>query len=171
MLGDRIVRWGIEHGDWGTDDEEKAAKVVAFDDFLNGSLAALVGPSVEGQRGEGEAEGGEEKEGKEGGGGDSSIQNLTCGVDGGKLLAEKREWIEKMMVMETLKEFAKCVGLNLDECELMDGVEFDKKGQITKIEWKKKSLNGNLDKFQDLATRMPRLQVLDLNGNSDLKGT
>ena len=57
MLGDRIVRWGIEHGDWGTDDEEKAATVVAFDAFVNGSLAALVGPSVEEQRGEAEAEG------------------------------------------------------------------------------------------------------------------
>jgi hypothetical protein len=120
-----------------------------------------------------EAEGGEEKEGKEGGGGDSSIQNLTCGDDGGKLLADKREWIEKMMVVETLKEFAKCVGLNLDECELMDGVtrEFGKKGHITKIEWSDKGLNGNLDKFKDLATRMPRLQVLDLSRNRDLKGT
>jgi hypothetical protein len=70
MLGDRIVRWGIEHGDWGTDDEEKAepATVAAFGVFLNGSLTALVGPSAEGERGEVEAEGGEEKEGKEGGG-------------------------------------------------------------------------------------------------------
>jgi hypothetical protein len=169
MLGDRIVRWGIEHGDWGTDDEEKAAKVVAFDAFVNGSLAALVGPSVEGERGDGEAEGGEEKEGKEGGG-DSSIQNLTCGVDGGKLLADKREWIMKMMVVETLKDFAKCVGLP-DEYDIMDGVEFDEKGQITKIDWKKKGLNGNLDKFKDLATRMPRLKVLDLYQNLALKGT
>jgi hypothetical protein len=99
------------------------------------------------------------------------IQNLTCGDDGGKLLADQREWIEKMMVVETLKDFAKCVGLPDDEYDIMDGVEFDEKGQITKIEWKKKGLNGNLDKFEDLATRMPRLQVLNLNGNSDLKGT
>jgi hypothetical protein len=119
----------------------------------------------------GGAEGGEEKEGKEGAGGDSSIQNLTCGDDGGNLLADKREWIEKMMVVETFKDFAKCVGLNLDEYDIMDGVEFDEKGQITKIEWKTKSLNGNLDKFKNLATRMPRLQVLDLSENSDLKGT
>jgi hypothetical protein len=172
-LGDRIVRWGIEHGDWGTDDEEKAATVVAFDAFVNGSLAALVGPSVEGERGEVEAGGGEEKEGKDGVGGcDSSIQNLTCGVDGGKLLADKREWIKKMMVVVTLKDFAKCVGLSAD-ADVMDGVtrEFGEKGHITKMEWKKRSLNGNLDKFTDLATRMPRLQVLDLSENRDLKGT
>ena len=75
-----------------------------------------------------------------------------------------------MMVVETLKEFAKCVGLNLDEYELMDGVEFDEKGHITKIEWGGKSLNGNLDKFKDLATRMPRLQALDLSENKALKG-
>ena len=75
-------------------------------------------------------------------------------------------------MVETLKEFAKCVGLNLDEYELMDGVtrEFGEKGHITKIEWAKKGLSGNLDKFTDLATRMPRLQVLNLGGNSALKG-
>jgi hypothetical protein len=76
-----------------------------------------------------------------------------------------------MMVVVTLKVFAKCVGLNLDEHDIMDGVEFDEKGQITKIEWNNKGLNGNLDKFKDLATRMPRLQVLNLRNNSDLKGT
>jgi hypothetical protein len=170
-LGDKIVWWGIEHGDWGTGDEEDAATVVELDAFVNGSLAALVGPSVGGERREVEAEGGEEKEGKEGGGGDSSIQNLTCGDEGGKLLADKREWIKEMMVVETLKEFAKCVGRNLDECKLMDGVEFDEKGHITKIEWSKKGLNGNLNKFKDWAKRMPRLQVLDLRDNRDLKGT
>jgi hypothetical protein len=131
----------------------------------------LVGSSVEGERREVEAEGGEEKEGKEGGGGDSSIQNLTSGDDGGKLLADTREWIKEMMVVETLKDFAICVGLSVD-ANVMVGVtrEFGEKGDITKIEWKSKSLNGNLDKFKDLATRMPRLQVLDLDGNSDLKG-
>jgi hypothetical protein len=51
-------------------------------------------------------------------------------------------------------------------------VEFGEKGQITKIEWKKKTMNGNLDKVKDLlAKRMPRLQVLNLSGNSNLKGT
>ena len=170
-LGDKIVQWGIEHGDWGTGDEEKAEKVVEFDAFVNGSLTTLVGPSVEGERGEVEAEGGEEKEGNEGKGKtDSIIQNVTCGVDGKKLLKEKREWIKEKMVVETLKDFAKCVGLNLDEYDLMDGVEFDEKRQITKIEWFEKALSGNLDKFTNLAGRMPRLQVLDLFGNA-LKGT
>ena len=75
-----------------------------------------------------------------------------------------------MMVVETLKVFAKCVGLNLDEYDIMDGVEFGEKGQIAKIEWDRKSLNGNLDKFKDLATRMPRLQALDLSENKALKG-
>jgi hypothetical protein len=171
-LGDKIVRWGIEHDDWGMGDEEKAANVVEFDAFVNRSLTALVGPSVEGEGGGVEAGGGEEKEEKEGKGGDSSIQNVTYGVDGGEILADKREWIEKVMVVETLKDFAKCVGLNLDEHELMDGVEFDEKGHITKNGWSKKALNGNLDKFvEDLAARMPRLQVLDLSQNSALKGT
>jgi hypothetical protein len=174
MLGDRIVRWGIEHGDWGTDDKEMAATGEAGDALGTGARAALVGPSAEGESGDGETEGGEEKEGKEGGGGDSGIQNITCGDDGGKLLADKREWIKEMMVVETLMEFAKCVGLNLDEYELMDGVtrEFGEKGHITKIKWSAgKGLSGNLDKFTDLATRMPRLQVLDLSQNSALKGT
>ena len=76
-----------------------------------------------------------------------------------------------MMVVETLNDFAKCVGLNLDESDIMDGVEFDEKGQITKIEWKKKGLNGNLDKFENLARRMPRLQVLILGWNEALAGT
>ena len=49
--------------------------------------------------------------------------------------------------------------------------EFGEKGHITKIEWMNKSLNGNLDKFKDLAKRMPRLQVLNLSDNRDLKGT
>jgi hypothetical protein len=119
--------------------------------------------------------GGEEKEEGKGGEGktDSGIQNVACGVDGGGILADKRKWIKDMMVVETLKDFAKCVGLNLDEHELMDGVtrEFGEKGQFTKIEWSGKGLNGNLDKFTDLARRMPRLQVLDLSRNSALKGT
>jgi hypothetical protein len=76
-----------------------------------------------------------------------------------------------MMVVVTLKEFAKCVGLSVD-ANVMEGVtrEFGEKGHITKIDWRQKSLNGNLGKFQDLATRMPRLQVLNLGGNNDLKG-
>ena len=73
--------------------------------------------------------------------------------------------------MATLKVFAKCVGLNLDEYDVMDGVEFGEEGQITKIEWESKGLSGNLDKFTNLAGRMPQLQVLDLSQNDNLKGT
>ena len=87
-------------------------------------------------------------------------------------MTKARELIATKMVVVTLKEFAVCVGLaGGADGDMKSGVKFEEEGQITKIEWKKKSLNGNLDKFQDLATRMPRLQVLDLNGNSDLKGT
>jgi hypothetical protein len=116
--------------------------------------------------------GGEQEEEKDGKCDNNIIQSVTCGDDGGKLLADTREWIKEMMVVETLKDFAICVGLSVD-ANVMDGVtrEFGEKGGITKIEWKKKSLNGNLDKFEDLAKRMPRLQVLNLNDNSDLKGT
>ena len=169
-LGDRIVRWGIEHGDWGTDDEEKEKHVFGFDAFVNGLFATLVGCGAEGGGAKtGGREGGKEvvTEGK----GDSSIQNITCGVEGETRLKEKRTWVKEVMVVETLKDFAKCVGLSVD-ADVMDGVtrEFGEKGQITKIKWNKR-LNGNLDKFTDLAGRMPRLQVLDLKYNEVLKGT
>jgi hypothetical protein len=172
-LGDRIVRWGIEHGDWGTCDEEKVAMVAKFDVFVNGSLKTLVGSSMKGEGGGVEAGGEEEKEAKEEKGKtDSSIQNVTCGDTGGKHLENTREWIKGVMVVETLKDFAKIVGLSVD-AEAMEGVtrEFGEKGQITKIRWKGKNLNGNLDKLTDfLAKRMPRLQVLDLGENDALKG-
>ena len=71
-LGDRIVRWGIEHGDWGTGDEEKEKRVVEMDAFIHGPLATLVGCGadasdaavVEAKEGGGGGQEEEEKEGK-----------------------------------------------------------------------------------------------------------
>jgi hypothetical protein len=158
-LGDRIVQWGIEQ--WGENEMDK--HVVAFEAFVNGPLALLVGCGVEGAAAEDEA--GEEKKGNS----ENSDQSIACGGEGRRLLAEAREWITKKMVGETLKDFAKCVGLAADK-NVEEGAEFAGEGQNTKIEWKEKNLNGNLDRFGDLAEKMPRLLVLDLSDNTALTG-
>jgi hypothetical protein len=155
-LGDRIVQWGIKQ--WG-DEGKREKHVVAFEAFVNGSLAMLVGCGVEA---------GEEKKGNS----ENSDQSITCGGEGERCLADARDWIAKKMVVETLKDFAKCVGLEGGaDGDSRAGVEFDGEGQITKIEWAEKNLNGNLDRLGDLAERMPRLLVLDLSGSQGLTGT
>jgi hypothetical protein len=73
------------------------------------------------------------------------------------------------VAVATLRDFAKCVGLAADK-NVEEGVECDERGQITKIQWKRKNLNGNLDMLGDELERMPRLQLLDLEGNNSLTG-
>jgi hypothetical protein len=166
-LGDRIVRWGIDQ--WG-DEGEREKHVVAFEAFVNGPLALLVGCGTEEEGGGGEA--GEEKKGNID---ENSVESIACGDKGVNCLEEAREWIKEMMVVETLKDFAKCVGV-LDGAggNSREGVTFDGERQVMKIEWKEKNLNGNLDRLGDLgdllAEKMPRLQVLDLSDNSSLTG-
>jgi hypothetical protein len=179
-LGDRIVRWGIEHGDWGSDDAEKEERVVEIDMFINGPLATLVGCGadtadaavVEAKEGGGEEQEDEEEE-KEGKCANNNIiQSVKCGEGGRDDMTKAREWTAKNMVVVTLKEFAKCVGLAGGAGgDIKDGVEFDEEGHITKIEWKAKNLNGNLSTLGDVLKRMPRLQVLDLRHNRGFKGT
>jgi hypothetical protein len=160
-LGDRIVQWGIDQ--WGNEGEREK-NIVAFEAFVNGpQLAMLVGCGVEGAAEEDEA--GEEKKGNS----ENSDQSITCGVEGERCLAEAREWITKKMVAETLKDFAKCVGLAADK-SVEEGVECDERGRITKISWRSKNLNGSLSMLGDVMERMPRLQVLDLLGNKLLTG-
>jgi hypothetical protein len=164
-LGDRIVQWGIEHKWWARDDE-KCAKVAAFAKFVNGpcGLATLVGCGTDGKEVD---EDEEKKKGKD----DASTQSITCGDAGRDDLFEARKWITRKMVIETLKDFAKCVGLP-GGVDMMEGVEFDEEGEIIHIEWGKKDLKGNLNTLGELMkSRMPRLQVLDLNGNEALAGT
>jgi hypothetical protein len=178
-LGDRIVRWGIKHGDWGTNDAEKEKHIVELDAFVNGPLATLVGCAadaadtssvVEAKEGGGE----EQEEEKEGKCDNNMIQSVACGEGGRDDITKARERIATKMVVVTLKEFAECVGLAGGAGgDIKDGVEFDEEGQITKIDWKKKNLNGNLegDRLGDVLKRMPRLRVLDLRGNEALTGT
>ena len=86
-------------------------------------------------------------------------------------MKEARKWIEKNMVIEVLKEFAVCVGFTVADKYIEEGVEFDGDGQITKIAWSGKEMNGNLDRLGDmLKKKMPRLLVLDLSQNGALKG-
>jgi hypothetical protein len=176
-LGDRIVRWGIEHGDWGTDDAEKEKRIVALDAFVNGPLATLVGCGadaayaavVEAKEGGG---GGEQEEEMEGKCDNNIIQSVKCGDGGREDMTKARELIATKMVVVTLKEFAVCVGLaGGADGDIKDGVVFDEEGHITKINWHGKNLNGNLDRLGDVLKRMPRLQVLDLSGNKALTGT
>jgi hypothetical protein len=174
-LGDNIVTWGIEHGDWGRDEEEKEKRVVEMDAFVNGPLATLVGCGadaadaavVEAKEGGG----GEQEEEKEGKCDNNIIQSVACGDGGRDDMTKAREWIATKMVVVTLKEFALCVGLTGGaDGDIKDGVEFDKEGYITKIDWKRKNLNRNLDRLGDVLKRMPRLQVLDLGENKGLTG-
>ena len=160
-LGDRIVRWGIEQ--WG-DEGERGKHVVSFEAFVNGPLALLVGCGVEGAAEEDEA--GEEKKGNS----ESSVESIACGGEGRRRLVEAREWATKKVAVATLRDFAKCVGLSADK-NVEEGVECDERGQITKIQWKKKNLNGNMDMIGDVLERMPRLQLLDLSQNNALTGT
>jgi hypothetical protein len=118
-----------------------------------------------------EGGGGEQEEEKEGKCDNNIIQSVKCGEGGRDDMTKAREWIATKMVAVTLKEFAVCVGLaDGADGDIKDGVEFDEEGHITKIDWKEKNLNGNLDHFKDLARRMPRLQALDLSDNFALKG-
>jgi hypothetical protein len=110
-------------------------------------------------------EAGEEKKGNS----ENSDQSIACGVEGERCLAKARKWITKKMVVETLKDFAKCVGLAADK-NVERGVEFDGEGKIKKIKWKERKLNGNLDMLGDVLVRMPRLQLLDLSVNFSLTG-
>jgi hypothetical protein len=82
---------------------------------------------------------------------------------------EAREWATKKVAVATLRDFAKCVGLAADK-NVEEGVECDERGQIIKITWKRKNLNGNLSMLGDVLERMPLLQVLDLSENNLFKG-
>jgi hypothetical protein len=100
---------------------------------------------------------------------DAAILFPWCGVKGKERIVEARERVRKGRVFQTLKDFAVAVGLTGGaDGDVMDGVTFDEEGEITKIEWVKKGLNGDLSKFDDLRGRMPRLEVLDLKDNTDL---
>ena len=100
------------------------------------------------------------------------IQSVECGDGGRDDMTKMREWIATKMVVVTLKEFAECVGLAGGAGgDIKDGVEFDEEGHITKIDWTRKNLNGNLSTLGDVLKRMPRLQVLDLSYNEALTGT
>jgi hypothetical protein len=171
-LGDRIVRWGIEHGDWGTGEEEKEKHVVEMDAFIIGPLATLVGCGTDTAVEAKEGEGGEQKEEKKGKCDNNIIQSVKCGDGGRDDMTKAKEWTAAKMVAVTLKEFAVCVGLAGGAGgNIKSGVEFDEEGHITKIDWTVKNLNGNLDRLGDVLKRMPRLQVLNLSGNSALTGT
>ena len=96
---------------------------------------------------------------------------MWCGVEGKERLTKARERARRGMIIQTLREFAAAVGLlGGADGDVKDGVTFDEDGDIIKIEWANKGLNGDLDKFEDLGGRMPRLEVLDLDGNADLDG-
>ena len=144
-LGDRIVRWGIEHPHWGMDAAEKQNNAKSFSAFVHGSLATLIVNGPE--------------------------DAMWCGVKGKERLVKARERAQQGIVIQTLKEFAAAVGLlGGADGDVMDGVTFDEEGEITKIEWEGKGLNGDLNKFDDLGGRMPRLEVLDLQDNAVLDG-
>ena len=67
--------------------------------------------------------------------------------------------------MEALRAFAESVGYKGD---IMDGVVTEcVGGAIEEIHWRNKDLDGTLP-MGDL--NMPKLRVLDLEDNSDLKG-
>jgi hypothetical protein len=67
--------------------------------------------------------------------------------------------------MEALRAFAESVGYKGD---IMDGVATQcAGGAIEEIHWKSKGLDGTLT-VGDL--NMPKLRVLDLSGNENLKG-
>ena len=150
-LGDRIVKWGIEHPHWGMDVKEQLTNNKEFGAFVDGPLATLI-----------EIENGSE---------DAAILFPWCGVKGKERIVEARGRVRKGVVSQTLKEFAAAVGLlGGADGDVMDGVTFDEEGEITKIEWVKKGLNGDLSKFDDLGGRMPRLEVLDLADNENLVG-
>ena len=96
---------------------------------------------------------------------------MWCGVDGKKRLVQARERGRRGMIIQILREFAAAVGLlSGADGDVKDGVTFDEKGGIIKIEWANKGLNGDLDKFEDLRGRLPKLEVLDLEGSADLDG-
>jgi hypothetical protein len=67
--------------------------------------------------------------------------------------------------MEALRAFAESVGYHGD---IVDGVVTEcAGGTIEEIHWTNKDLDGTLP-VNDL--NMPKLRVLDLSGNRDLKG-
>ena len=68
--------------------------------------------------------------------------------------------------MEALRAFAKSVGYN--KGDIMDGVVTEcAGGAIEEIHWREKDLDGTVP-VGDL--NMPGLRVLNLSGNSSLKG-
>ena len=88
-------------------------------------------------------------------------------------MVKTRDWIQKEYAISksgavnTLKEFAICVGLSGGAMgKVREGVEFNMEGKITKISWGFKGLNGTLDTFQDLRAKMPKLRVLELYRNA-----
>jgi hypothetical protein len=144
-LGDRIVRWGIDHPHWGMDAAEKQKNIKAFSAFLNGSLAMLVVNGPE--------------------------NAMWCGDEGKERLVKTRERVRREVIIQTLREFAAAVGLTSGaDGDVKEDVTLNEEGEITKIEWKQKALHGDLSKFNDLGGRIPRLEVLDFGGNSYLNG-
>ena len=71
-----------------------------------------------------------------------------------------------------LKDFAASVGFKEDHTKsrssIFNGVTLDGDGEIVKINWSKKALNGTLP---DSDINMPRLMSMDLSNNTKLTGT